>query len=65
MQQYHAEYATSFDKYKSTFAYADAFDEEQFMEETRDLTYEELSERLQLVNGWVVDVSNIKVPTII
>ena len=55
-----AEYATSFDKYKSTFAYADAFDEEQFMEETRDLTYEELSERLQLVNGWVVDVSKMR-----
>ena len=55
-----AEYATSFDKYKSTFAYADAFDEEQFMEDTRDLTYEELAEKLSLVNGWVVDVSKMR-----
>jgi dynein heavy chain len=55
-----SEYAITFDKYKSTFAYADAFDEEQFKEETKDFTYEELSDRLSLINGWVVEVSKMR-----
>eukprot|EP00946_MAST-07B_sp_MAST-7B-sp1_P003364 g3364.t1 len=54
------EYATSFDKYKANFAYADSFDEASFMDETSGMTWDELAEKLAEVNEWVLDVGKMR-----